>query len=153
MVEIDHILPVSAEGTAISIADDMIDAEHEEQGEPGHCCLPFVTTHHSFPVGDEPTLHDVSNGTEDLNVSAEQTQHTGESATKVSDSKEPVAVKNKGVMSVNSPIKKANGSPPTPTVKKVMFSNTSLGATATDIFCPDHQFWYIWHGVRQTDCD
>jgi hypothetical protein len=29
MVEIDHILPVSAEGSP-----NMIDAEHEEQGQP-----------------------------------------------------------------------------------------------------------------------
>lgn len=37
MVEIDHILPVPAgSGPVASIADDMIDAEHEEQGQSGH---------------------------------------------------------------------------------------------------------------------
>lgn len=34
---VDHISPVSAEGgPVVSIADDMIDAEHEEQGQPGN---------------------------------------------------------------------------------------------------------------------
>jgi hypothetical protein len=37
MVEIVHILPVSAgSGPVASIANDMIDAEHEEQGQSGH---------------------------------------------------------------------------------------------------------------------
>jgi hypothetical protein len=89
-------------------------------------------------LGDKPTLRGVSNRTEDLNLSAEQTQLIGDSAAIVSDSKEPVAAKNKGVMSVNPPVKKANGSPPTPTVKKVMFSNMSVDATATDMCCTDH---------------
>jgi len=89
---------------------------------------------YGFPVGDEPTLRSASNGIEGLNISAEQTQPIGESATKISDS---VGAKNKGAMSVNH-VKKANGSPPTPTVKKVTFSNVEVDATATDQCFPDH---------------
>lgn len=105
MAEIDR-LPVSAEGSpVVPIADDMLDGEHEDQG-------------------GEQTLHGDSNGTEGLNVSAERTQLIEESAAKAGDSKEPIAAKNKGAMSVNPPVKKANGGPPTPTVKKIINSGT-----------------------------
>ncbi|KIM47878.1 hypothetical protein M413DRAFT_15962 [Hebeloma cylindrosporum] len=115
MAEIDR-LPVSAEGSpVVPIADDMLDGEHEDQGQPENTLS---------AVRGEQTLHGDSNGTEGLNVSAERTQLIEESAAKAGDSKEPIAAKNKGAMSVNPPVKKANGGPPTPTVKKIINSGT-----------------------------
>jgi len=102
---------------------------------------------YGFPAGDEPTLRSASDEIEGLNVSAEQTQPIGESAAKISD---PAGAKIKGAMSVN-PVKKANGGPPTPTVKKVTFSNVWVDATTTNQLFPDHQLWYIWRSVRETN--